>query len=64
MHEPNAQAIDALVYRIIEDKFDKEKLADSFIKLKELEPTNGNMENMAINNIPLGISYHKTKLFF
>jgi putative nucleotidyltransferase with HDIG domain len=37
LHEPNAQAIDSLVDRIIEYKLDQEQLKDSDITLKDLE---------------------------
>jgi putative nucleotidyltransferase with HDIG domain len=37
LHEPNAQAIDALVDRIIEYKLDQDQLKDSDITLKDLE---------------------------
>jgi putative nucleotidyltransferase with HDIG domain len=37
LHEPNAQAIDSLVDRIVEYKLDQEQLKDSDITLKDIE---------------------------
>lgn len=60
LHEPNAQAIDALVDRIIEYKLDQEQLKDSDITLKELETIKMIFKKMLMSIYHVRIDYQNT----
>jgi putative nucleotidyltransferase with HDIG domain len=60
LHEPNAQAIDALVDRIIEYKLDQEQLKDSDITLKELETIKLIFKKMLMSIYHVRIDYQNS----
>ncbi len=60
LHEPNAQAIDSLVDRIIEYKLDQEQLKDSDITLKDLETIKMIFKKMLMSIYHVRIDYQNT----
>ncbi|EHQ29049.1 HD family phosphohydrolase [Mucilaginibacter paludis] len=57
LHEPNAQAIDALVDRIVEYKLDQEQLKDSDITLKDIETVKMIFKKMLMSIYHVRIDY-------
>ena len=57
LHEPNVQAIDALVDRIVEYKLDQEQLKDSDITLKDLETIKMIFKKMLMSIYHVRIDY-------